>query len=233
LSQNFPDIELIDISGDIYLNMVLDGTYVTGHGADELMGSLDKSFFDQGAQTNVLRPWKDFFVEQQLDTDFIDWSTEFFSGAHRPVQNLLHARWWFYTCCKLQYLNTVNSLLFGTNQSVDLDNFLAFYDCDIFESWAWHNLDSVIEDSTDYSTWKKCLRRYVYQKWPDDDYLHHTQKVNSIQLVIYRLKKQWLNDTHWIGILETGQVLRTPNLPLFSMKEWQLTYNGRYDYLWQ
>lgn len=233
LRQRWPRIDIVDLSGSVYLDIDLDGTWVTGHGADELMGSLDRSFFEQGPCTHVDRPWQDFVSERCSDQDFVDQCKVFFESAGRPITSLLHARWWFYACCKLQHLNTVNALLFGSKTRVDLDNFLAFYDCDSFESWTWHNLDSVIEDVTDYKTWKKCLRRYVHQHWPDQNYLDNTEKTNSVQLVYYRLKKEWLNDLHWIGILDTGEIVRTPNLPLFSQREWHNTYQGRYDYLWQ
>ena len=43
--KKFNNIELIDTSGTKYIDAQFDGIFITGHGGDELMASIDESFF--------------------------------------------------------------------------------------------------------------------------------------------------------------------------------------------
>jgi hypothetical protein len=63
------------------------------------------------------------------------------------------------------------------------------------------------------------------------DYLENSVKKDSIQFGNYRLKKTELLDLRWICILEDATVISTPNLPLFSKKEFDNKYGTTLDYL--
>jgi hypothetical protein len=229
VTQTFPMLETVDISGEEYLSRKFDGIVVTGHGGDEFTASLDQSFLEAHGFEVLRRGWRDFFYQQTKNSELIDFCERYFAVADRPIDSVLEARWWFYAVAKSQVF-APRDVSFLFNQSdVSLDRFSAFYNCQEFEDYMWHNIGDVID--TDYTSYKKFLRRYVYKFYANDDYLEHSGKVNSMQFQYYRLKKIELLDLRWIGILEDATFVRTKNLPFFSKKEFVAEYGNQLDYL--
>lgn len=231
VTKRFPNLNTLDISGDVYLHDNFNGIVVTGHGGDEFTASLDESFVEEYGSDVLLKPWQDFFYQQTRDQDLIDFCTQYFLAAGRPIDTVLDARWWFYATNKSQVF-TPRDMSFLFNQSnVCLNRFSAFFDCQEFEDYMWHHSDQIITDVNDYRSYKKFLRQYIYKFYHNENYLHNSAKINSLQFQFYRLKKTELLDLRWIGILEDATVIRTKNLPFLSEKEFRAQYGHSLDYL--
>jgi len=229
--KKFSDIELVDISGKIYRNCQFDGIFITGDGGDELMGSLDESFFETYGYKNLFKPWKDFFFQANPDSNFIEFCEKHFAQAGRPINTVLDARWWFYATCK----NT--AMLYDTKLPyfLDHDNFnpgmiRGFFDCYEFEKYIYWNIDKIIP-SSEYCSWKQTFKDYCYEFDGFKEWADNKTKVNSGQTVFYMEKKIILKNLRWIMILSDGTRVTTPGLPLFSKKEYSEKYNHQLDYL--
>lgn len=219
LQKNYPTLEMLDISGDVYLETNFDGIMINGHGGDEFTGSLDESFFDKVGAEGLSKPWKDFIADPSLQ----HFCESYFSQAGRPIETLLEARWWFYALTKSQVYNPEDSLLTGIETN-------AFFNCQDFEDYMWHNTDKILPGST-YNTYKQFLKDYIYKFYPNDTYLVEGRKVNSPQLAWFRNKKLALLDQQWIAMLTDNTIIKTPNLPLFSQLEFERSYGDSLDYL--
>ncbi len=230
VTARYPQLEKLDVSGEIYLTHRFPGIVVTGHGGDEFTASLDSSFFDQ-AKDNLLKPWQDYWLQQGASESLIEFSSEFFQLSQRPINTLFEARWWFYCCCKSQYYAPNDSAFISDGDHVNLDKFLAFYDCKEFEGFMQQDPMISFDDPNDYNTYKKFLRRYIHAFDNNVDYLENYSKINSIQVSFYRIKKLNLLDQRWVAILEDGTMIRTKNLPLFSFSEFNDKYGSSLDYL--
>jgi len=229
--KSYPKLDNIDISGEVYLNAKFDNVIITGHGGDEFTASLDETFFNQVGADGLLRPWQDFVWEKNQNDRLIDFCKSYFANAGRPIDTVLEARWWFYAATKSQVFGPRVMSLLIDQSSPSIDRIGSFYDCSEFESYMWHNIDKIIELGGEYKTYKKFLRRYIYEFYKDINYLENTAKINSLQLPIYLNKKTELLDLGWIFMLEDATVVRTKNLPLLSKKEFDNTHGDRYEYL--
>jgi hypothetical protein len=231
VTKQFPVLDTLDFSGDVYLNTEFNGIIITGHGGDEFTASLDESFFDQVGADVLQQDWRRFFQSKSADSALIDFCEEYFAKSGRPIDTVLEARWWFYAATKSQVFGPRDVSFLFNHSSATLNQFASFFDCDLFESYMWHNTDKIIEPGQGYNTYKKFLRQYVYDFYKNTDYLHNTVKISSMQFQAYRLKKIELLDLRWICILEDAAVIRTKNLPLLSQKEFVDTYGNSLDYL--
>ena len=231
VTKQFPKLSTLDFSGDVYLNHVFDGIVITGHGGDEFTASLDESFFDQIGAAGLQQDWRSFFRSKSADSSLIDFCEEYFAKSGRPIDTVLEARWWFYAATKSQVYGPRDVSFLFDHESTTLNQFASFFDCELFENYMWHNTDKIVESGQGYKTYKKFLRRYVYDFYKNIDYLENTGKINSMQFQAYRLKKIELLDLRWICMLEDATVIRTKNLPLLSQKEFVDAYGDSLDYL--
>ena len=110
IKQQYPTLEMLDISGDVYIDTDFDGVMINGHGGDEFTASLDDSFFNKHGPDVLQQSWKKFFCEQNSKTD-IDFCQTFFSLAGRPIDTVLEARWWFYSITKTQVFSIKDSTI--------------------------------------------------------------------------------------------------------------------------
>lgn len=231
ITKKFPKLETIDISGEIYLHRLFNNTLITGHGGDEFTASLDQSFFDEVSSNGLLQNWKDLFWSKTQDQSLIDFCEEYFSKSGRPIDSVLEARWWFYAATKSQVYGP-RDISFLFNQRIESTaQFGSFFDCQEFEDYMWHNIDTIIEPNGSYKTYKKFLRQYIYEFDCNKEYLENTAKTNSVQFQLYRYKKIELLDLRWIMFLEDNSIVRTKNLPLLSKKEFDNTYGNSLEYL--
>lgn len=219
IQQNYPSLELIDISGDTYLETEFDGIVINGHGGDEFTGSLDESFFDQHGAQGLRKPWQEFVRDPELQ----DFCKEFFALSGRPIDTVLEARWWFYSVAKSQVFSPRDSVFTNAETS-------AFFDCDLFEDYMWHNTDKIIAGQT-YNTYKQFLKQYIYEFDGNENYRLSAMKMNSFQFRWYTRKKTALFGKQWIACLTDNTTVRTKNLPLFSKLEFDQTYGDSLDYL--
>lgn len=230
IQNKFPELETLDISGDVYLNFNFDGLLITGHGGDEHTSSLDESFYESTGFDVVNSNWQDYFYTQSGNLNFVNWCDTFFKLSGRPINSLLEARWWFYTISKSQVYGPNDVVITSKNNLVDVGKVVSFYDCDNFENYMYFNTDKILP-SGDYSSYKKFLREYTHKLYKNSNYLDHTRKTNSTQFGKYRDKKLELLDQQWIFMLDNGQLIRTKNLPFFSKAEFDAEHGTTYDYL--
>jgi hypothetical protein len=228
--KNFPQIELVDISGEIYLNDQFDGIFVTGDGGDELNASLDESFFDQYGYNHLHSSWQDFFYKQTQNSNFVEQCQQHFLAAGRPIETVLEARWWFYTTCKNRSVLNLKLPWLFNYKNFAVENIVGFYDCEEFENYIYWNIDSVI-DKSGYHTWKQPLKDYCFAFDNMENWRKNKVKELSGQMISYLAKKLVLNDQRWIAILSDGTRITTPSLPVLTRKEFEITYANTLDWI--
>lgn len=218
--KNYPALEMLDISGDVYLETVFDGIMINGHGGDEFTASLDESFFDSVGYEGLKKSWRSLVTDPTLE----EFCTEYFTLAQRPIETVLEARWWFYAAAKNQIF-APNDSTFTSTASTS-----AFFDCQEFEDYMWHNTDKIIP-SDNYASYKQFLKKYIYDF--DHNHNHYTlaKKTNSRQFTLYTQKKIELLAQQWIAYLDDGTAISTPNLPFFSEIEFREKYGDSLEYL--
>jgi len=231
LQKNFSNIDLVDISGDVYLNQKWDGIFVTGDSGDEMHASLDQSFFEQHGYQSLNQNWKDFFYAQNSNDNFINFCEQYFARSGLEIRTVLEARWWYYINSKLNCM-----LFYKLVYWLDYDNFnfdcvQGFFDCEQYESYIAYNLDKIMPDSN-YQSWKSQLKNYCYSFDKIENWWKNKKKVNSSQLHFYIDKKIILKNLQFIYVLDNGQRIHTPNLPWLSRHEFDNKYGTTLDYLW-
>lgn len=219
LLKTFPNLELVDISGDRYLAWDFDGVTVTGDGGDELMASLDQSFIETHGWDILHAPWQDFFYKTYPDDNFIEFCNSHFLQAGRDITTVLEARWWFYTSCKSRsILNTKYTLLFDRDK-FDINSLLGFYDSNEFESYIFWNIEECIS-STEYASWKQVLKDYSLEFDGLANWAVNKTKSHSTQPLLYSRKKLLLKNQNWLALLDDGNRISTPSLPLLTKAEY-------------
>jgi hypothetical protein len=227
--KKFNDVELVDISGEVYFNIdQFDGIFVVGDGGDESHASLDESFIETHGWESLQTPWRDFFKAQGKSNQFIEFCENFFLLAGRPIDTVLEARWWFYIACKFHGTFSETKIPFFAEKK--FSRLLQFFDTDHYQKFIYFNLDQIVT-ANDYTTWRQVLKDYCFEF--DQLGLWRTahKKISSQQLVYYSIKKMSLTDTRWLMILADGTRVFTPSLPLFSRLEFDKKYNSTLDYL--
>lgn len=219
IQHNYPALDLVDISGDVYLETEFNGILINGHGGDEFTASLDESFYEQHGYDGIHKPWQTLIQDPELQ----DFCKDFFALAGRPIDTVLEARWWFYSIAKSQVFAPRDSVFSAAESS-------AFFDCKLFEDYMWHNTDKIIA-GRDYNTYKKFLKQYIFDFDHNEQYYNTARKLNSVQFNWYTRKKTALNGQQWIACLTDNTLVRTPNLPLLSQIEFEQTYGDSLDYL--
>ena len=233
LLRTMPDIELVDISGTTYLDLQLDGIYVSGNTGDEMHASLDKSFFDAVGFDGLQRSWQDFFVSKGASDKLIEFCEKHFDAAGKDIVTVLDARWWFYASCKLTSVLYANDLtmLCSSNRLFDPQRLVGFFDSDSYESYIYFNTDKIIP-SDNYATWKQHLKNFCFEFDGLENWCKNKTKFHSAQTRIYGLKKQLLNNQRALLWLEDGSSVITPSLPFFSKNEWD-SVKDPYQYLFR
>jgi len=219
--KKFPNIELIDISGEVYLNtQALDGAYVVGDGGDESHASLDHSFYTKHGSTGLQKPWQEFFAQHNSDLDFLEFCTQFFSLSGREIQTVLEARWWFYISCKLYgtFFETKWPYFICGHDNFAPNRLISFFDNDHYQSFIYHNTD-LIAPTDQYHNWRQFVKDYCCEFDGLSHWAATHRKINSVQIIEYNYKKLALLDRRWLMIDNLGQTITTPNLPLLSRRE--------------
>jgi hypothetical protein len=226
----FPKVELIDISGDVYLTQTFDGIFVTGDTGDETQASIDESFLEEFGYDALNRPWRDFFYSKNTDPGFADFCEEYFAWSGRPIDTLLEARWWFYINSKMYCMLSIKLGFFSDYKNFTPSKLTGFFDCDEFENYITHNIDRLMT-TPEYSSWKQDLKDYCQSIDGFDQWAKQKTKLGSFQFHAYTYKKTVLNDQRSIFILDNGTRIHTPGLPLLSQREFENCYGNTLDYL--
>lgn len=231
--KKFPQVELVDISGEVYLYDQFDGVFITGDGGDEMNASLDQSYFDQYGYDHLSENWQDFFYEQTQDLSFVEKCQQHFSAAGRPIKTVLQARWWFYCSCKQRSILNHKLSWFFNYKNFDLTGLIGFFDCEEFENYIYWNIEHIV-DKAGYHTWKQPLKDYCFAFDNQADWQKNKTKEHSTQMTSYLAKKLALNDQRYIGILTDGKTLKrisTPGLPVLTRREFEVNNQDRLDSL--
>lgn len=219
--KSISDIEMIDISGEMYFDLDLDGIFVSGNTSDEIHASLDESFFGNYGYEFLSTPWRDFFYSKIPDDRFIGFCEQHFAASGRNINTVLEARWWFYASSKLtSILNHWNLAFFLTGpDKFNPKRLIGFFDCDHYEQFIYFNINKII-CSDNYASWRQFLKDYCFRYDGFESWRTNKSKFASTQILIYGLKKQALNDSRYLILLDDGSRVATDNLPLFSRIEW-------------
>lgn len=219
IKKTYPTLDLLDISGDVYLETEFDGILINGHGGDEFTASLDESFFEAHGYSGVHSPWQTLIKDPELQ----NFCKDFFALSGRPIDTVLEARWWFYSVAKSQVFAPIDSVFTSAETS-------AFFDCEEFEDYMWHNTDKILPEP-DYNSYKKFLKKYIYEFDHNEHHYANARKLNSWQFRWYIAKKTELKGQQWIACLADNTLIQTPSLPLFSKLEFDQTYGDSLEYL--
>ena len=228
--KKFTELELIDISGDVYAQTEFDGVFVSGDGGDEFTASVDESFIEAHGIKALHQPWQDFFKSKNSDPKFIAFCEEYFALSGKNINTLLEARWWFYAACKNRCVWNRKIEFFQHYTNFDPNNAIPFYDCEELENYFYWNIDHVIPGNS-YADWKKMLKQYSYNFDNLSDWYVNKTKITSAQTIWYSSKNILLNNQRYIFLLEDGSRISTPSLPFFDYKEFTDTYGTSLDYL--
>jgi hypothetical protein len=219
--KKFPEVELIDISGEIYLNtQALDGLYVVGDGGDESHASLDYSFYTKYGFDTLGKNWKDFFSQHNSDPNFLDFCEKYFRLSGRDINTVLEARWWFYLSCKLYgtFFETKWPYFICGYDNFEPNRLISFFNNNYYQNFIYYNTDKIIQEDN-YYHWRQFLKDYCCSFDGLSDWAHNHKKINSVQIIEYSYKKLSLLDRRWLMIESNGNKISTPNLPLFSKLE--------------
>ena len=226
----FPKVEVVDISGDVYLTQEFDGIFVSGDSGDETHASMDESFLAEFGYEILKKPWKEFFYSRTNDTNFIDFCEKYFSWSGRSIDTVLDARWWFYINSKMYCMLSIKLLFFSSYKNFVPSRLYGFFDCDEYENYITHNTHRIMS-TPDYCTWKQDLKDYCQKIDGFDQWAKEKIKNGSFQFHSYTYKKTILNDQRAMFILNDGTRVHTPGLPLLSQKEFENCYGSSLDYL--
>jgi hypothetical protein len=227
---NIANLELVDISGDVYLNKEFDGIFFTGDGGDELHASVDESFINTYGVEALNQNWRDFFYNVNSNDKFIEFCQEYFALSNRPIETVLEARWWFYTICKNRFQLSNRYDLFSNYKNFKISSLSGFYDCAEYENFIYWNINNCITGNS-YSSWKQILKNYCAEFDGYTEWCRTKQKVSSTQVNKYHAKKTILQNARSICLLSDFTYVTTPNLPLFSEVEFTKYYGTTLDYL--
>jgi hypothetical protein len=231
--KKFPSIELVDISGEAYLDLMLDGIFITGVGGDEINASIDESFMLKFGNNVLNKSWKDLFYQENKNDKFIDFCQAYFQNSGLDIKTVLDARWLFYNTCKIDSIfreSTIPFLLSNKSNKVSIEEIYSFFNFFEYEEFVYDNLDLVIPQNN-YKQWRDYLKDYCFEFDQIESWHQNKTKFHSLQILIYQNKKIILNDKRYIFILDNNNIIQTPNLPFLSQLEFDQTYNNSLDYL--
>jgi hypothetical protein len=231
LQKQYPQIEMLDISGDVYLQTHFDGHFVTGHGGDEFTASLDKTFVDNVGIDALYLPWKDYFYQVSQDQSLVEFADKYFALSGRSINTLLEARWCFYSLAKSQVYSVTDNSFLMNQSSYNQHCVSGFFECDDFENYMYYHSDLILDRGRGYPGYKQFLKDYIYEFDQNSNYHANAEKQNSGQFMVYTHKKIRLLDNRWIFKLSDSTVIRTKNLPLLSQLEFDNAYGNSLDYL--
>ena len=213
-------LELHDLSGENYFSD-LRGINVTGDVADEITASLDESFFNSVGYKGLIQPWEDFFKQQDAGPDLIEFCKIWFARSGMDIHTLLQARWWFYNAAKYHLYHAKASVMTQT---------VAFFDMTELDHYVAKNLDQLVT-AGGYHTYKQFFKDFIFKYDKNQNYNRTKTKTNSYQILEYRKKRLYLQDTRYIAVLSDGTKISTPNLPLLSETEYRSVHGDTLEYL--
>jgi len=231
--KKFPQVELIDQSGEVYFDINLDGVFISGLSGDEIHASIDESFLEKHGNNVLNKDWRDLFNQENKNDKFIEFCHDFFIHSGADIQTVLDARWLFYTTCKIDSIlreHTVPYLLTNKKTKIDLNDIYGFFNFPEYESFIYFNRDKIIPNN-DHTQWRQYLKDFCFEFDHLKDWYQDKTKFHSTQIQCYLQKKIVLNNKRYMFILDNNQIIQTSNLPFLSKLEFDNKYNTQLDYL--
>lgn len=219
------DLDLVDISGDWYLENTLNGVYISGNSSDEIHGSLDHSFYEKYGTKIFTQSWQDFFRQHGATDRQIEFCQQHSAQSGRPIDTVLEFRWWFYAVCKITGIlhSDTLALLTAGHCLFDPARLIGFFDCEKYEQFIYYNLDKLAKPDN-YASWRQFLKDFCFEFDGFDVWRQNKKKFHSGQIGIYTVKKQILLDHRNLMLMSDGSVIKTPNLPFLSQQDYQLIH---------
>jgi hypothetical protein len=190
---------------------------VTGTSADEITGSLDRSFYDK-QKVWLNQPWQIFFKAQGFDAAFIERCEQLFSESQSPINTVFDARWWFYF-----YIRHTEFVRrdWGYNLENNLNCVEAFYNTEEFDSWSLQNKESVI--GSEYCNYKQPFKDVIHRYWPNKDFQLNKEKVTSNLSIQWVIKKMSILNQQYLFIYKNAKgefkPFRPTQYPFVSKKD--------------
>jgi len=231
--KKFSQVELLDQSGEVYLNLDLDGVFISGFSGDEIHASIDESFLTEHGNDVLDKNWNDLFYQKNKNDKFIDFCQEYFAHSGADIKTVLDARWLFYTTCKIDSLlreHTVPFLLSNKSTQLNLNDAYGFFNFSEYERFIYYNREKIIPNN-DHRLWRHYLKDFCYEFDHISSWYKNKTKFHSTQIYHYTQKKLALNNKRYIFILDNNQIIQTPNLPFLSQAEFEYRYDTQLDYL--
>jgi hypothetical protein len=224
LLQQYPQIEVVEIGGNFYMDKILDGVFLNAAAADDLLASIDDSFWQNLGPAKGATPWKQYFFKKNNSVEFINHCEEFFARSGRPINTIIEARWWFYMICKLAPASR-NTVTQAPGQLT-----ISFFNSKIFEDFMYYNTDKIIPDS-EYRSYKKFIKDYILEFDGNPHYNKNKLKENSGQLGLFTKKRDILTNTQSIMRLSDGSRVFVDSLPFLSETVYRKKYGKSLNYL--
>ena len=201
-----------------------DDLIVTGTSADEITGSLDRSFYDEHGQW-LNQPWPAFFKVQGCNDAFIARCEQLFSESQSPIATVFDARWWFYF-----YIRHTNFARRDWDYNLEnnfANNTVQFFNTPEFDSWCIHNKTSLIGNK--YNEYKQPFKEVVVQYWHNNDFLHNKEKVNSSLSIHWIVKKLARFDQQYLFVYKKDNAYKTfkpSQYPFVSLQDTLTSLQG-------
>jgi hypothetical protein len=193
-----------------------DDLIITGTSADEITGSLDRSFFDR-FNKHLNMPWERFF-NAIMNTSFVDQCSFLFSKSHSPIKTVFDARWWFYFYIRHTHFARRDwDLNIENNFS---SNVIQFFNTPEFDLWSIDNKDSLI--GNEYRDYKMSFKVATSKFWNDQNYITNKEKGNSIYGPLWACKKIAKFDQHYTFIYKENDnyiTYRSTQFPFINRTE--------------
>jgi hypothetical protein len=201
-----------------------DDVIVTGTSADEITGSLDRSFYDEHGKW-LDQPWQAFFKVQGCNDAFIARCEQLFSESQSPIATVFDARWWFYF-----YIRHTNFARRDWDYNLEnnfANNTVQFFNTPEFDSWCIHNKTSLIGNK--YNEYKQPFKEVVVQYWHNNDFLHNKEKVNSSLSIHWIVKKLARFDQQYLFVYKKDNAYKTfkpSQYPFVSLQDTLTSLQG-------
>ena len=224
LLQQYPQIEVLEVGGDYYMENTLDGVFLHAGAMDDFLASIDESFWNALDVLKGNYSWRDYFFNKTKNIEFINQCEEFFSRSNRPIDTIIEARWWFYLICKLSNFQRP-ALLQDPNEVA-----ISFFDSKIFEDYLYYNTDKIIPGKQ-YSSYKKFIKDYILEFDHNQYYNQNKCKENSGQISLYVKKKFILQNQQAIMWMSDGSRIYIDSLPFLNEESYRKKYGNNLNYL--
>jgi len=211
---------------DINLTRLSDlpGIIVTGESGDLIFGNLQEFHIDQNM---LFSPWKDILKKNGADDKQIDFVEKYYSIVPQYKERNRFI--------DLKSFHTLNAYWQGKfshtlyyDDNLRLDKLYSFHKHKLFESWAFYNNNSYVQDS--WKTYKWPAKKYIFSFTKDLSYYENKTKEYSRDLwKKYCFNTQGTTASLFYFIDYTGERITCDSLPFPDKDRFFEKYENRFD----